>query len=374
MAAWGWRHGVFALVCMVGAVGGRTQAALPPKATVDPLANIPAMTGPVSTLPALNTSPSSGTTTPAPLATPQFRRYGVDEGVLRGSVYAVAQDRRGLMWFGSSAGLMRYDGVSFQAFRNAPDDPRSLPANQTYALYVDRDNTVWAGGISTGLIAYDQRAERFRQWVHDDAKPASLADDEVWGITQTTSGELWVATGEGLDRMRADGQGFDHMPLDVDGRHAAAFGETRALLSEADGRLWIGTAKGLYLRSADGRLHRVAIDPAFRGDPGKIWRIEGGLADPQQAVARKRDSGGSNAAQAGRIVGYVGEAGKAVPRWWQIGHSSLIEGDPQPAFAIEHGLPDLVVGQPTRQQRLAGDRLQPAIAVVQQHAADGGDP
>jgi signal transduction histidine kinase/ligand-binding sensor domain-containing protein/ActR/RegA family two-component response regulator len=292
MAAWGWRHGVFALVCMVGAVGGRTQAALPPKATVDPLANIPAMTGPVSTLPALNTSPSSGTTTPAPLATPQFRRYGVDEGVLRGSVYAVAQDRRGLMWFGSSAGLMRYDGVSFQAFRNAPDDPRSLPANQTYALYVDRDNTVWAGGISTGLIAYDQRAERFRQWVHDDAKPASLADDEVWGITQTTSGELWVATGEGLDRMRADGQGFDHMPLDVDGRHAAAFGETRALLSEADGRLWIGTAKGLYLRSADGRLHRVAIDPAFRGDPGKIWRIEGGLADPQQREVRVAMEGG----------------------------------------------------------------------------------
>jgi signal transduction histidine kinase/CheY-like chemotaxis protein/streptogramin lyase len=253
---------------------------------------MPAMTGPVSTLPAINPAPTDNATTPAPLATPQFRRYGVDEGVLRGPVYAVAQDRHGLMWFGSAAGLMRYDGVSFQSFRNAPDDPRSLPANQSYALYIDRDNKVWAGGISTGLIVYDQQTERFRQWTHDEAKPSSLADNEVWGMTETADGQLWIATGDGLDRMRKDGQGFDHVPLDVDGTHAASFGETRALLAEADGRLWIGTAKGLYLRSADGRLRRIAIDPAFHGDPGKIWRIEGGLADPQQREVRVAMEGG----------------------------------------------------------------------------------
>ncbi|WP_458071415.1 ATP-binding protein [Rhodanobacter sp. BL-MT-08] len=256
------------------------------------MTRMPAMTGPVSTLPAINPAATDSASSPTPLATPQFRRYGVDEGVLRGPVYAVAQDRHGLMWFGSAAGLMRYDGVSFQAFRNAPDDPRSLPANQSYALYVDRDNKVWAGGISTGLIVYDQQTERFRQWTHDDAKPLSLADNEVWGITQTADGQLWIATGDGLDRMRKDGQGFDHVPLDSDGTHAASFGETRALLAEADGRLWIGTAKGLYLRSADGRLRRIAMDPTFHGDPGKIWRIEGGLADPQQREVRIAMEGG----------------------------------------------------------------------------------
>ncbi|NYE30863.1 signal transduction histidine kinase/streptogramin lyase/ActR/RegA family two-component response regulator [Rhodanobacter sp. K2T2] len=287
MAASRWRQGVFALVLLVTCAGGMAQVDPSTKA---PIARMPGMTGPVSTLPALD--PVSTSTTPAPLATPQFRRYGVDEGVLRGSVYAVAQDRHGLMWFGSAAGLMRYDGVSFQAFRNAPDDPRSLPANQSYALYVDRDNKIWAGGISTGLIVYDQLTERFQQWTHDDAKPSSLADNEVWGMTQTTDGQLWVATGEGLDRMRKDGQGFDHVPLDIDGTHAASFGETRALLSESDGRLWIGTAKGLYLRSAGGRLRRIAIDPAFHGNPGKIWRIEGGLADPQQREVRVAIDGG----------------------------------------------------------------------------------
>jgi signal transduction histidine kinase/streptogramin lyase/ActR/RegA family two-component response regulator len=286
------RQGVFALLSLVHCAGGMAQIDPSAKAPIVPMAHMPAMTGPVSTLPALKPAPTANATTPVPLATPQFRRYGVDEGVLHGPVYAVAQDRRGLMWFGSAAGLMRYDGVSFQTFRNAPDDPRSLPANQSYALYVDRDNKVWAGGISTGLIVYDQQTERFQQWTHDDARPYSLADNEVWGMTQTADGQLWVATGDGLDRMRKDGQGFDHVPLDIDGTHAASFGETRALLSESDGRLWIATAKGLYLRSADGHLRRIAVDPAFHGDQGKIWRLEGGLGDPQQREVRVAIEGG----------------------------------------------------------------------------------
>ena len=291
MAASFLRKVVFAFILLMSVVNGRAEAESFTPVVTAPAAHMPAITWPISTLPALN-APMVRAPTPEPLATPQFRRYGVEDGVLRGQVYAVAQDHHGLMWFGSAGGLMRYDGVSFQTFRNAADDPRSLPANTTYALYVDSDNKIWAGGISTGLIVYNQQTERFQQWAHDDATPNSLADNEVWGITQTTDGELWVATGEGLDRMRKDGRGFDHLPLDVDGKHAASFGTTRALLAEPDGRLWIGTESGLYLRDANGTLHRVPIDPAFRGDIGKVWRIEGGLSDASQREVRVAVEGG----------------------------------------------------------------------------------
>ncbi|OOG36401.1 hybrid sensor histidine kinase/response regulator [Rhodanobacter sp. C05] len=220
----------------------------------------------------------------APLPTPQFRRYGVADGVPSGAVYAVAQDRHGLMWFGSSAGLVRYDGIRFKVFRHVADDPSSLPANQTYALFVDHDNRIWAGGVTTGLIVYDQVTGRFRQWQHDDGNPISLAGDEVWSIAQTPDGQLWVATQGGLDRARADGSGFDHMPLEVDGKHAASFGPTRALLAEADGSLWIGAESGLYLRRPDGTFRRVPLDPAFHGEVGSVWHIDGGHGEVRVAV------------------------------------------------------------------------------------------
>ncbi|TPG11956.1 hybrid sensor histidine kinase/response regulator, partial [Rhodanobacter glycinis] len=217
-----------------------------------------------------------GTQAAGLLPTPQFRRYETADGLPSGAIYAVAHDRNGLMWFGSAGGLVRFDGVSFKVFRHAADDPGSLPANATYSLLIDRDNRVWTGGISTGLIAYDQNSGRFRHWTHDDSQPASLAGNEVWGLAQTVDGSLWVATENGLDRMRPDRSGFDHVPLDVDGKHSASFGQTRALLAEADGRLWIGAESGLYLREPDGTMHQVPVDPSFHGDIGKAWRIDGG--------------------------------------------------------------------------------------------------
>jgi len=221
---------------------------------------------------------------PAPMATPQFRRYGVADGLPDGTVYAVAQDRHGLMWFAAAGGLVRYDGVSFKVFRHAVDDPLSMPDGAAYCLFVDRDNRLWSGGISNGLIAYDQSSGRFRHWEHDDKNPVSLASNEVWSVAQTADGQLWVASQGGLDRMRADGTGFDHIPLDVDRKYGASFGPTRALLAQADGRLWIGAESGLYLRRADGTMHRVPVDPAFHGDISKIWHIDGDHGEVRVAL------------------------------------------------------------------------------------------
>lgn len=220
----------------------------------------------------------------SPLPTPQFRRYGVADGLPSGPVYSVAQDRNGLMWFGSAAGLVRYDGVSFKTFRHSDADPASLPANATYALFVDCENRIWAGGISSGLISYDQRGGRFRQWQHDEAKPDSLSSNEVWSISETTDGTLWVATDDGLDRMRPDGDGFDHLALDSVGERAPSFGQIRALLADANGQLWIGAKRGLYLRRGDGTIIRVPIDPAFQGDVGTVWHIDGGHGEVRIAV------------------------------------------------------------------------------------------
>ncbi|MEO7066286.1 MAG: ATP-binding protein [Rhodanobacter sp.] len=215
----------------------------------------------------------------ATLATPQFRRYGVADGVPAGTIYAAAQDHNGLMWFGGAAGLIRFDGVDFKVFRHLASDSQSLPVEDVYTLLVGHNNQIWVGGLSSGLAVYDQASERFKYWKHDAHIADSLASDEVWSVAQTSDGRLWVATQDGLDRMRVDGRGFDHIPLQLAGTPAASFGETRALMADADGRLWIGTESGLYVRERDGRVRAVPIDKAFHGDVGKVWRIDGTAGD-----------------------------------------------------------------------------------------------
>ena len=50
-----------------------------------------------------------GVQSTGPLPTPQFRRYGITDGLPSGPIYAAAQDHNGLMWFGSAGGLVRFN-------------------------------------------------------------------------------------------------------------------------------------------------------------------------------------------------------------------------------------------------------------------------
>jgi signal transduction histidine kinase/streptogramin lyase/ActR/RegA family two-component response regulator len=245
------------------------------------------------------TSPAAGSTavvsTPAtpirasstPLATPQFRRYGVADGLPNGAIYAVAQDHHGIMWFATAGGLLRYDGVSFKLYRHVADDAQSMPASAAYSIFVDRADRIWIGGLFSGLMMLDQTSGRFRHWTHDDSVPSSLVHNEVWGITQTSDGSMWAATQGGLDRLRPDGRGFDHLQLPSSGagQSGAPLGPTRALLSDADGRLWIAAEGGLFVRGPDGSIKRVPVDPSFRGDPGLSWRIDGDRNEVRVAVS-----------------------------------------------------------------------------------------
>ncbi|PXV57195.1 Signal transduction histidine kinase [Dyella jiangningensis] len=222
---------------------------------------------------------SADAQTPAPtlssdnraLATPQFRRFGTAEGLPSSTVYTVLQAPDGTMWFGTKSGIARYDGVSFQVFRHVAGDPGSLFNNGISWLLVDHAGRLWAAGLEAGLNRYDEKSGTFRHWGHVASDPASLASDKVWSIAQTGDGTLWVGTAQGLDRMRPDGQDFDHVV--VTGHAPEALGTAGSLFVDARDQLWVGSDNGVFRRDAAGVFHPIVVEP-----PGKsldAWRIEG---------------------------------------------------------------------------------------------------
>ncbi|WP_225561779.1 hybrid sensor histidine kinase/response regulator [Rhodanobacter sp. DHB23] len=216
--------------------------------------------------------PASAPPPAVPLVTPQFRRYGVDDGLPSSNVYAVAQDRSGVVWFGTKGGIARFDGVQFQVFRHVSNDPGSLSDNGISTLLVDSRNRLWASGLNAGLNRYDATTGKFVHWGHDPADPTSLSSARVWSLAQTPDGALWVGTDNGLDRLRPDGHGFDHVEYQPPAGKAENFGAVGALHVDAHGQLWIGTDLGVFRRDTAGRMHRVlAADPH---DSMSAWNID----------------------------------------------------------------------------------------------------
>ncbi|MGC1549651.1 MAG: ATP-binding protein [Rhodanobacter sp.] len=220
-----------------------------------------------------STPPSAATTGMDTLPTPQFRRYTTADGLPSTNVYAVVQGRSGAIWFGTKGGITRFDGLRFQVFRHAVNDPDSLYNNGIASLLLDQQGTLWAGGLDAGLNRYDATTGKFKHWGHDQADPTSLASDRVWTIAQTADGVLWIGTSSGLDRMRADGRGFEHVVNPLLGSKSADFGPVGALYVDSHKQLWIGSDHGVFRRDTSGQLHLVV--PADPGQSMDAWRIDG---------------------------------------------------------------------------------------------------
>jgi len=217
--------------------------------------------------------PVPAATQAVPLATPQFRRYGVADGLPSSSVYAVVQDHDGALWFGTKGGIARFDGVHFKVFRHVANDPGSLHDNGIAALMVDSGNRLWAVGLNAGLNRYDAASGKFIHWGHDPGDPASLSSDRAWVVAQTKDGAIWVGTGHGLDRLLPGERGFAHVDCPAPTGKPAPCGEVAALYADARGQLWIGSATGVFRRDAQGVMHPVrAADP---GLPLSAWSISG---------------------------------------------------------------------------------------------------
>jgi ligand-binding sensor domain-containing protein len=71
--------------------------------------------------------------------------YSARDGLAGNIVYSIAQEPDGTLWFGTNAGLSRYDGKTWTTYRHG------LVGQHIYAIAIDDQGTVWIG--SRGAVS-----------------------------------------------------------------------------------------------------------------------------------------------------------------------------------------------------------------------------
>ena len=208
----------------------------------------------------------------------KFDHITTREGLATNAVNAMLQDRQGFLWFGTDAGLQRFDGYRFRLYQADPDDPRSLSSNQVLALYEDHEDVLWVG-TAGGLNRFDRARERFTAYRHDPNDSLSLSDDVVSVLQEDRQGVLWVGTGEGLNRFdRAAGRftAYRHDPGDP---RSLSDDRVTVIHEDRTGVLWIGTG-------GEGVLHRFDPD----AEAFTRYLVQDLTAPAQTALAESSDS------------------------------------------------------------------------------------
>ena len=89
-----------------------------------------------------------------------FRSYQVEDGLSHNSVWAVMQDSKGFMWFGTNDGLNRFDGKKIKVYRKIQGDSLSIGNNFIHCLKEDSRGRFLIG-TKQGLYLFDEKLEKF---------------------------------------------------------------------------------------------------------------------------------------------------------------------------------------------------------------------
>jgi ligand-binding sensor domain-containing protein len=81
----------------------------------------------------------------------RFERLTTASGLSQNTIHKIIQDKNGFLWFATADGLNRYDGYSFETFRNNPSDITSLSDSDVFSVTEDQEGDLWVGKRSSGL-------------------------------------------------------------------------------------------------------------------------------------------------------------------------------------------------------------------------------
>lgn len=157
----------------------------------------------------------------------KFTRHDTKSGFYSNTVWGIESDASGKVYLATFAGLVVWDGVSFNLYTT----DQGLPGNRIYSIAIDKKGEVWLG-TSAGLACY-HRDGKIDAYTRSDGLP----DDIVWDIEPAADG-LWLATHGGICR-------FENGVFTVwNVSHGLSTNMVWALKWSND-QLWAGTEKGV---------------------------------------------------------------------------------------------------------------------------------
>lgn len=121
-----------------------------------------------------------------------MRTWHAADGLQSDSVTAILQTRDGFLWIGTSAGLVRFDGVKFTALKSADSATNTLTG--VTALTEDSHGHLWIGTQRNGLFELSQGK------VLHYATTQGLPSDNVTSLAADNRGQVWIGSNSGLSR------------------------------------------------------------------------------------------------------------------------------------------------------------------------------
>ena len=199
-----------------------------------------------------------------------FSYISIKDGLSQSTVFSIAQDKLGNMWFATYDGVNKYDGYAFTVYQHDENDPNSIANDIARIVMTDSKGRVWIG-TRDGLSYYDEEKDKFQNFFYEK----NGKHLQVNGIVELSPDRLLISTLEGLTMFDVSTSRF------VNDIFSTAMHKTiaSALYRHGD-QIYIGTpSDGMYCYSVpQKKLEKLTYIPSskqiqgiLQQSPTRIW-------------------------------------------------------------------------------------------------------
>jgi signal transduction histidine kinase/ligand-binding sensor domain-containing protein len=223
-----------------------------------------------------------------------FTTFGRAEGLPSDTVFSLADDSGGNIWFATPQGISRYNGTSFKLYSTLDGLPanRVLGINGGRSIFEDHRNNIWMS-TDSGLVCFD--GSGIKTYTTRDG----LLNNRVLAVAEDRAGTLWFVTRAGINSL-SNGVIASHVA-------PSPFAVINDGKVDHRGWIWLATNGGL-IRFADGQF-----DHYGRADGLVTETVTTVLVDKEGSVWFGTDSDGLHRLREGKFVTYSTESGLKDP-------------------------------------------------------------
>lgn len=224
-----------------------------------------------------------------------FRYFDVKSGLKGNEVYALSQDRKGLIWIGTNNGLYRFDGVNYYSFSGGgslsplsghyrgvmahsdgsmwvctdyngvsvyhPSEglfehyqrdgkPGSIGGGASYLMREDENKDIWFAHFFQGISKFNYQTKTFEKFKHEAGNVNSLLADNIYSLCPDMKGGIWIGyQNNGISYFNIRDGKFTHYT--AENKCGLSKNNIYALVFDHKGVLWVSAGNEIYYFSKE---------------------------------------------------------------------------------------------------------------------------
>lgn len=211
-----------------------------------------------------------------------FTRIFEGDALVSQYIYSITEDNEGNIWLGTTKGVNKINletGETKAFLHDGEFDGAS--DRYVYKVYYDREGYIWVGTHNNGAARINLEDESIKTYTEEGN---NLGGDMIKSFLRDSYGNMWVATNNGLSKLKADDDTFQTEISKEYDRNSLINNNIYSIIEDRTGLIWLGTYSGISIFNPSTNILHYKRDPfddttisnnmisaLYEDDDGRLW-------------------------------------------------------------------------------------------------------